>query len=88
MSRPTALAALVAALTAVPEYQNLLTPLYDALGQEAVNGPLTLRAIRRHTQILHALSGQANDQAAAVTQVIVSCKQLLPTPLPVLPLGF
>ena len=88
MSRPTALAALVAALTAVPEYQNLLTPLYDALGQEAANGPLTLRAIRRHTQVLHALSGQANDQAAAVTQVIVSCTQLLPTPLPVLPLGF
>ena len=88
MSRPTALAALVEALTAAPEYKNPLTPLYDALGQEAADGPLTLRAIRRHTQILHALSGQANDQAAAVTQVIVSCKQLLPTPLPVLPLGF
>ncbi|MBP7046017.1 MAG: hypothetical protein KBE23_24955 [Chloroflexi bacterium] len=88
MSRPTALAALVEALTAVPEYQNPLTPLYDALGQEAANGPLTLRTIRRHAQVLYALSGQANDQAAAVTQVIVSCKQLLPTPLPVLPLGF
>lgn len=88
MSQSSAQAAaidtLVAALTAVPEYDNPLTPVYAVLGQR----PLTLRTIRQHTQLLHDHADLARDQTFAVNQVIASCKRIPPTPLPVLPLGF
>lgn len=76
---------LVEALTAVPEYENPLNPIYDVLGRER---PLTLRAIRQQTQLLHDHADQAQDQTFAVNRVIISCKQIPPTPLSAIPLGF
>ena len=85
MSQSSAINVLVEALMAVPEYDNPLTPIYDVLGRER---PLTLRAIRKHTELLHDHADQARDQTFAVNRVIVSCKQILPTPLSEIPLGF
>ncbi|MFQ5420827.1 MAG: hypothetical protein ACE5EY_10760 [Anaerolineae bacterium] len=85
MSRPSEIDTLVEALTAVSEYDNPLNPIYDVLGRER---PLTLRAIRQHTQLLHDHADQAQDQTFAVNRVIVSCKQIPPIPLPAIPLGF
>lgn len=85
MSRPSAIDTLVEALTAVPEYDNPLNPIYDVLDRER---PLTLRAIRQQTQLLHDHADQAQDQTFAVNRVIVSCKQIPPTPLSAIPLGF
>ncbi|MFQ5421236.1 MAG: hypothetical protein ACE5FD_02720 [Anaerolineae bacterium] len=85
MSDQSAIDTLVEALTAVPEYDNPLNPLYEVLGQQR---PLTLRAIRQHTELLHAHTDQARDQTFAVNKVIVSCKQIPPTPLSGIPLGF
>ena len=85
MSDQSAIDMLVEALTAVPEYDNPLNPIYDVLGRER---PLTLRAIRQHSQLLHDHADQAQDQTFAVNKVIVSCKQIPPTPLSEIPLGF
>ena len=85
MSQPPAIDILVEALTAVPEYDNPLNPIYEVLGQQR---PLTLQAIRQHTQLLHDHADQARDQTFAVNKVILSCKRIPPTPLPSLPLGF
>lgn len=85
MSQPSAIDILVETLTAVPEYDNPLNPLYEALGRER---PLTLHAIRRHTELLHAHADLARDQTFAVNKVIVSCKQIPPIPLSAIPLGF
>ena len=81
---------LVEALTAVPEYDNPLNPLYDVLGRQRLltGRPLTLRAIREHSQLLHDHADQAQDQTFAVNRVILSCKQIPPTPLLAIPLGF
>ena len=90
MSRPSAIDILVEALTAVPEYDNPLNPLYEVLSREQSfpQRALTLQAVRQHTQLLHDHADQARDQTFAVNKVIVSCKRILPTPLPSLPLGF
>lgn len=72
-------------LTAVPEYDNSLNPVYAAQAQKR---PLTLHALRQHTQLLHDHADQLRDQIAAVNKVLQSCKQLAPTHLPLLPLGF
>ncbi|MCZ7673777.1 MAG: hypothetical protein M5U34_45005 [Chloroflexi bacterium] len=90
MSQPSAIDILVEALTAVPEYDNPLNPLYEVLGREQSfpQRPLTLQAVRQHTQLLHDHADQARDQTFAVNKVIVSCKRIPPTPLPSLPLGF
>ena len=85
MNQSPAIDILVEALTAVPEYDNPLNPLYEVLGQQR---PLTLQAIRQHTQLLHDHTDQARDQTFAVNKVIVSCKRIPPTSLPSLPLGF
>jgi hypothetical protein len=85
VSQPAAIDILVETLTAVPEYDNPLNPLYDVLGREQ---PLTLRAIRQHTELLHAHADLARDQTFAVNKVIVSCKQISSTPLSEIPLGF
>ncbi|NKQ35205.1 MAG: hypothetical protein HF973_06250 [Chloroflexi bacterium] len=85
MSDQSAIDMLVEALTAVPEYDNPLNPIYDVLGRER---PLTLRAIRQQTQLLHDHADQAQDQTFAVNRVIISCKQIPPTPLSAIPLGF
>lgn len=99
MSQPSAIDILVEALTAVPEYENPLNPIYEVLGRQQPalsdptesglsKGPLTLQAIRQHTQLLHDHADQARGQTFAVNKVIVSCKRIPPTPLPILPLGF
>ena len=98
MSRPSAIDTLVGALTAVSEYENPLNPLYEVLGREqsfpqrppCLHGGklLTLRTIRQQTQLLHDHADQAQDQTFAVNRVIVSCKQIPPTPLSEIPLGF
>ncbi len=75
----------VTALTAVPEYDNPLNPVYEVLIKER---PLTLHTLRQHTQLLHDHADQLHDQTFAVNQVILSCKRLAPTPLLHLPLGF
>ncbi len=75
----------VDALTAVSPYENPLNAIYEVLGQER---QLTLRAIRQHTQLLHDHADLARDQTFAVNSVITSCKQIPPTPLLLLPLGF
>ena len=85
MSHPLTIDVLVAALTAVSEYDNPLNPIYEVLERER---PLTLRAIRKHTQLLHDHADLARDQTFAVNRVIVSCKQISPTPLLEIPLGF
>ncbi|MBX3058860.1 MAG: hypothetical protein KF770_20535 [Anaerolineae bacterium] len=85
MDGPSATEALLAALTAVPAYEDPLTPLYQALGQQR---PLTLRAVRQQSQLLQERAAQAHDQTFAVNQVIASCQHIPPTPLPALPLGF
>ena len=85
MNQPPAIDILVEALTAVPEYDNPLNPIYEVLGRQR---PLTLQAIRQHTQLLHDHADQAQDQTFAVNKVIVSCKRIPPTPLSILPLGF
>lgn len=85
MNQPLAIDILVGALTAVPEYDNPLNPIYEVLSRER---PLTLQAIRQHTQLLHDHADQARDQTFAVNKVILSCKRIPPTPLPILPLGF
>lgn len=93
MNQPLAIDILVEALAAVPEYDNPLNPIYEALGRHrpalsSSKGPLTLRAIHQHAQLLHDHAEQARDQTYAVNQVIQSCVQISPTPLPLLPLGF
>jgi hypothetical protein len=99
MSRQAALDVLVKALAAVPEYDNPLTPIYEALGQEQPalsgptklglsNGPLTLRAIRQQNSLLHDQSDLAQDQTFAINSVIQSCQRIPPIPLSLLPLGF
>ena len=93
MSQPSAIDTLVEALTApsagsgqaVPEYENPLNPIYEVLGRER---PLTLRAIRQYSQLLHSWADQAQDQTFAINRVILSCKQIPPTPLLEIPLGF
>jgi len=85
MSQPSAIEPLVEALTAVPEFDNPLTPIYAVLSTER---PLTLKALRQHTELLHDHVDQARDQTFAVNQVILSCKRISPIPLPILPLGF
>ena len=98
MNQPLAIDILVEALTAVPEYHNPLNPLYEVLGREQSfpqqpalslpKGPLTLQAIRQHTQLLHDHADQAQDQTFTVNKVIVSCKKIPPTPLTAIPYGF
>ena len=85
MSYPSTIDVLVEALTAVSAYDNPLNPIYDVLAQEQL---LTLRTIRKHTQLLHDHADLARDQTFAVNRVIVSCKQISPTPLLEIPLGF
>ena len=85
MNQSPAIDILVEALTAVPEYDNPRNPIYEVLSRER---PLTLQAIRQHTQLLHDHADQARDQTFAVNKVIVSCKRIPPTPLSILPLGF
>ena len=85
MSYPSTIDVLVEALTAVSEYDNPLKPIYEVLERER---PLTLRAIRKHTQLLHDHADMARDQTFTVNRVIVSCKQISPTPLLEIPLGF
>ena len=82
---PAAIDTLVTALTAVPEYDNPLNPVYEVLIKER---PLTLHTLRQHTQLLHDHADQLHDQTFAVNKVILSCKRLAPTPLLHLPLGF
>lgn len=85
MGRTSTIETLLAALTAVPAYEDPLTPLYQALGQQQ---PLTLRAVRQQSQLLQERATQAHDQTFAVHQVIASCQHVPPIPLPALPLGF
>jgi hypothetical protein len=85
MKQPSPIDLLVEALTTVLPYDNPLNPIYEALCQQQ---PLTLQVIRQHTQLLHDHAAQAQDQTFAVNKVILSCKQIPPTPLPALPLGF
>jgi hypothetical protein len=73
------------ALTDLPRYEPPLTPLYEALAAER---PLTLRALRQHSDLLAACVDEARDQAASVKRVIQACQKIPPIPLPSLPLGF
>jgi hypothetical protein len=85
MPNQSAINVLVEALAAVTEYQNPLQPVYEVLGQQQ---PLTLQAIRSHSQLLHDHATRAQDQTFSINAVIVSCKRIPPTPLPAVPLGF
>jgi len=85
VAAPAAIDILITALTAVPEYDSPLNPVYAALVQEI---PLTLHTLRQHTQLLHDHADQLHDQTFAVNKVILSCKRLAPIPLLHLPLGF
>jgi hypothetical protein len=93
MSQQAAIGTLVEALTAVPAYDNPLLPIYEVFGREqpALSGskwPLTLNAIRQHSQLLHDQSNLARDQSLAVHSVIQSCQRIPPVPLLHLPFGF
>jgi hypothetical protein len=85
MNQQSAVDTLIDALTAVPHYENPLNAIYEILSQER---QLTLRAIRQHSQLLHDHADLARDQNFAINSVITSCKQIPPTPLLLLPLGF
>jgi hypothetical protein len=85
MTQHAAIDTLVEALTAVPEYDNPLIPIYEVFGRER---PLTLSAIRQHSQLLHGQSDLARDQTHAVHSVIQSCQRIPPIPLLHLPSGF
>ncbi|MCP4288869.1 MAG: hypothetical protein GY792_31345 [Gammaproteobacteria bacterium] len=74
-----------------PAQASLLRPprLTPSRGQVLHGGKLlTLRALRTHSHLLRGCTDLARDETAAIHQVIVSCKQIFPTPLPALPLGF
>jgi hypothetical protein len=85
MSHQPAIDELVEALAVLPDYEDPLLPLYEALGPERL---LTLRTIRDHSRLLQDCAGRAQDQVDAIQRVIERCQQLPPTPLPNLPLGF
>ncbi len=93
----SAILELVGYLTAVPTYEPPSTPFYEALVASASSAQrtsassgqaLTVRSIYAHRQLLHDCVDAISEQNAALSQVIFSCKQLPPTPLPMLPLGF
>ena len=90
MNEPAAIAALVATLTAVPVYESPTNLVYEVLGREQLfpERPLTLRTVREYAQLIRGQHNQAQDHIFTVHQVIQSCRQIPPTPLPVLPLGF
>jgi hypothetical protein len=77
--------ALVEALAVLPDYEDPLLPVYEALGPER---PLTLRTIRDHSRLLQESTGRAQGQVEAIQRVIERCRQLPPTPLSDLPLGY
>ena len=81
----TGLDTLLAALAVLPEHDAPLVPIFAALEGER---PLTLRAIRRHRDVLQACTADVREQTFAVNRMIVSCQQILSIPLPCLPLGF
>lgn len=85
MNQSSAIDILVEAFTAVPAYNHPLPPLYAVLAQAR---PFTLQALRQHTSLLHDCADEVQDQTFAVNKVIASCKQIPPTPLLSLPLGF
>lgn len=86
----SAIDTLVAALTAVPPYDNSLNPVYETVNQSrlATGNPLTLSTIRQHAQLLRDGADLLHDHTSAINKVILSCKRLPPTHLPHLPLGF
>jgi hypothetical protein len=105
MSQQIAIDTLVETLAAVPEYDNPLLSLYEALGQEqparsgptgqsgrtrlgAVKEPLTLAAIRHHSQLIQDHADLTHDQTMTLNTVIQSCFRISPIPLTDLPLGF
>ena len=85
MSHQPAIDELVKALAAIQAYEDPLRPVYEALGPKR---PLTLRTIRGHSRLLQECSGQAHDQVATIQRVTERCRQLPPSPLSSLPLGF
>ena len=85
MSDCDAIAELLEQMIAIPPYEDPLLPLYEALGHERL---LTLRTIRDHSRLLHDCAEQAQEQVEAIQRVTDRCRQLPPTPLSLLPLGF
>jgi hypothetical protein len=85
MSRQPAIDELVESLAILPAYEDPLLPVYEALGPEQ---PLTLGTVRDHSRLLQACAGRAQDQVEAIQRVLERCRQLPPTPLSDLPLGF
>lgn len=85
MSNQAAITELVDAMARMPADEDLLQLLYEALGCEQ---QLTLRAIRNHSRLLHDCTEQAQEQITAIQRVTDRCRQLPPTPLSNLPLGF
>lgn len=85
MSQQLAIDELVQALSALPAYEDPLLPVYKALDPER---PLTLRTIRDHSQLLQACTDRAEDQVETIQRVTKRCRQIPPTPLLNLPLGF
>ncbi|MCA9989074.1 MAG: hypothetical protein KDE09_13470 [Anaerolineales bacterium] len=85
MSHQPAIDELVEALAVLPAYEDPLLPVYETLGPER---PLTLRTIRDHSQLLRECTGRAEDQVETIQRVTKRCRQLPPTPLLNLPLGF
>jgi hypothetical protein len=85
MSPQPVIDTLVEALAVLPDYEDPLRPVYEALGPER---PLTLRAIRDRSQILQECAGRVQEQVETIQRVTERCRQLPPTPLSNLPLGF
>jgi PRTRC genetic system protein C len=74
-----AIAALVAALTAVSPYQDPMIPFYAALDDVR---PLTLGVLRDHGELVQAGIDAEREAGVAVREVIRSCQTLSPIPLP------
>lgn len=85
MSQQLAIDELVQALSALPAYEDPLLPVNAALDPER---PLTLRTIRDHSQLLQECTDRAEDQVETIQRVTKRCRQIPPTPLLNLPLGF
>ena len=85
MSHQPAIDELVEALAVLPAYEDPLRPVYEALGSE---WPLTLRTIRDHSQLLQECADRAQGQVDTIHRATERCRQLPPTPLSNLLLGF
>jgi hypothetical protein len=85
MSNKNDLETLVTALSAVSPHKVELPPYYAALAEAK---PLTLRAILVQKQLLRDYDEKAHSELLQLNKVVKACRQISPTLMPDIPLGF